>query len=109
MAQTIEEHDEAALSFLEDITCDDNDDLTSFTITFKFAPNPYFTNAELKKTLQVSSLLSTSNIAIEKVRGGRRCPPRAGEGAPLSPPSPPPPACSPRARTSTGRRTRTSP
>ena len=70
LAQTIEEYDADALTYVEDITCDDNANLDGFTITFKFRENPYFSNTELKKTLMVSSLLSASNISIEKVRRG---------------------------------------
>ena len=68
LVQTIEEHDVDALTYIEDITCQDDADLTAFTITFKFRENPYFTNSVLSKKLSVSSLLSSNNISIEKVR-----------------------------------------
>mmetsp|Transcript_94605 Transcript_94605/g.306008 ORF Transcript_94605/g.306008 Transcript_94605/m.306008 type:complete len:351 (+) Transcript_94605:105-1157(+) len=50
--ELIQEWDEPVLEFLQDITSaplDETDCIKGFELIFKFAPNPYFENTELKK------------------------------------------------------------
>ena len=44
VAEIIAEQDIPALSFLQDIRCDYNDSYTTFTLSFEFKENPFFTN-----------------------------------------------------------------
>ena len=43
-AEIINEHDIPALSSLEDVRCDYNEDYTTFTLTFDFKENEFFNN-----------------------------------------------------------------
>ncbi|KAK6109957.1 Nucleosome assembly protein (NAP) family protein [Brugia pahangi] len=56
VCEMIHEHDEPVLQHLIDITCDVQTNPDSYTLTFHFEPNEYFTQTELKKfyTLQVA-------------------------------------------------------
>ncbi|VDO31332.1 nucleosome assembly protein 1, putative [Brugia malayi] len=56
VCEMIHEHDEPVLQHLIDITCDVQANPDSYTLTFHFEPNEYFTQTELKKfyTLQVA-------------------------------------------------------
>lgn len=49
LGEGIEEHDEAVLEYLKDITCTDlgEDSRAGCRLEFVFAPNPYFTNEKL--------------------------------------------------------------
>jgi nucleosome assembly protein 1-like 1 len=47
----IEDHDEQVLEYLTDITVAlSHPDISSFTLSFEFAPNPFFSNTTLTKT-----------------------------------------------------------
>jgi len=51
VADSIQEHDEPALEFLRDVRFAELEgDKHGFTLTFRFAENPYFTNTTLVKT-----------------------------------------------------------
>jgi Nucleosome assembly protein (NAP) len=50
----ITQEDIPALESITNITCDYNEDYTSFTLSFYFAENEFFTNTLLKKTYMVS-------------------------------------------------------
>lgn len=56
ICEMIQEHDEPILQHLNDITCDCQTNPDSYTLTFHFEPNEYFTQTELKKfyALQVA-------------------------------------------------------
>ncbi|VDK86061.1 unnamed protein product [Litomosoides sigmodontis] len=56
ISEMIQEHDEPILEHLIDVTCDVHSNPDSYTLTFHFEPNEYFTQTELKKiyTLQVA-------------------------------------------------------
>lgn len=51
---TVEEGDQDALSFLTDLDITYGDDIRDYTITLKFAENPYFKETELKKVYKVA-------------------------------------------------------
>ncbi|CAG9540349.1 unnamed protein product [Cercopithifilaria johnstoni] len=55
ICEMIQEHDEPILQHLVDVTCDVQTNPDSYTLTFHFEPNEYFSQTELKKfyTLQV--------------------------------------------------------
>lgn len=54
-----------AMEAITNITCENNEDYTSFTLSFFFAENPYFTNTVLKKTYTVSpDLLDEKSPAL---------------------------------------------
>lgn len=59
ISEIVQQHDQDALEYLEDIQSSflegDNECVASYTITFRFAPNPYFTNECLVKTYYMES------------------------------------------------------
>lgn len=70
---TIEEHDEPVLKFLTDVRLAYLDDFTGFRLEFVFAPNPYFTNAQLDKTFHIPFMMGGGRLGsdptIEKIVG----------------------------------------
>lgn len=64
----VTEEDVPALDALNDVTCTYADDFTSFTLTFTFDENEFFTNKTLTKTYIVSpDLLDDKSPALESV------------------------------------------
>ena len=54
IGEFITDEDIPVLNFLADISCSYNDDMSSFTISFLFNENPYFSNSVLTKTYNLS-------------------------------------------------------
>ena len=61
--------DVEAMSYLEDIRCVDEADMTGFQLRFTFAENPYFTNRVLTKSYRVPNLMKDEEPMLEKVEG----------------------------------------
>lgn len=59
LSEIVQQHDQDALEYLEDIHSSflegEGECVASYTITFRFAPNPYFTNECLVKTYYMES------------------------------------------------------
>ena len=70
---TIEEHDEPVLKFLSDVRLSYLEDFAGFKLAFVFAPNPYFTNAQLEKTFHIPFMLGGGRLGsdptIDKIVG----------------------------------------
>jgi nucleosome assembly protein 1-like 1 len=62
VSQFIEEWDEPALIFLDDITVNELKDDFGFEIVFRFSRNPFFTNTTLTKKLIVSNLYAPDYV-----------------------------------------------
>lgn len=70
ISELITDDDATALTFLRDIKCEYNDDMSGFKLTFVFAQNPYFSNKELTKSYTVSpDLLDEKAPALTNVEG----------------------------------------
>jgi len=67
--QLVAETDEEALGFLKDVTCEYNEDFTSFRLDFSFAENPFFSNAILSKTYVLSPDILDNQPSVEEVTG----------------------------------------
>jgi len=66
----IVEEDMPALSKLTDITCNTAEDFTSFTLSFHFAENEYFSNAVLTKKYEVMpDLLDDQSPTLKSTEG----------------------------------------
>ena len=71
LRQFIHQCDLEVLEELSDITIEHNNDMTGFTLTFKFKENDYFTNKELKKKYVVTPDLLDfkGNMELEEASG----------------------------------------
>ena len=69
VSSSISEEDVAALEYLTDIKCIDNEEMTGFTFEFHFKSNPYFTNEILTKSYQVPNLARDVEPYLEKSIG----------------------------------------
>merc|ERR1712070_1105356 len=69
VSSMISEDDVAALEYISDVKCFDNDDMTGFTLEFHFKPNPYFSNEVLTKSYTVPNLALEIEPFLEKSSG----------------------------------------
>jgi len=69
VAETLSEEDVDAMEYLSDVKCDSFADGCGFTLSFHFAPNPYFTNDVLTKTYTIPNLLTEDDPLLDKVEG----------------------------------------
>jgi nucleosome assembly protein 1-like 1 len=70
LAQLITEQDVACLEYLQDVTCEDDENGQGFTLRFFFAPqNEYFHDTMLTKRYDVPNLLSVDEPLLKNVEG----------------------------------------
>ncbi|GMH65446.1 hypothetical protein TrST_g10139 [Triparma strigata] len=69
VSETLTESDVDCLEYLSDIRSTDLPGGVGFTLTFKFAENPYFTNAELSKRYDIPNLYLDDEPMLEKITG----------------------------------------
>jgi nucleosome assembly protein 1-like 1 len=70
VAQLITEQDVACLEYLQDVTCEDDENGQGFTLRFFFAPqNEYFHDTMLTKRYDVPNLLSVDEPLLKNVDG----------------------------------------
>ena len=69
VAGLITENDVACLEFLQDITCEDEENGDGFTLQFHFAPNIYFEDTVLTKRYEVPNLLLADEPILKSVEG----------------------------------------
>ncbi len=67
VGQIITEEDHEALEALDDITCTVNPEYNSFTLSFYFKENDFFSNSVLEKTYAVSKNLFDDDLEITSV------------------------------------------
>ena len=65
----ITENDVACLEYLQDITCDDDENGEGFTLKFHFSPNIYFEDTVLTKKYEVPNLLLADEPILKSVEG----------------------------------------
>ncbi|CAM9976742.1 unnamed protein product, partial [Phaeothamnion confervicola] len=52
-----------------DVKCDDKPDMKGFTLEFRFAENPWFTDAVLRKQYNTANIMDMGEPLIENVEG----------------------------------------
>lgn len=65
IAEFIEEYDEEALGYLKDVTTEYLEGGNGFKLTFHFAPNPFFENETLVKSVGIPNMLGGGPIGVE--------------------------------------------
>jgi nucleosome assembly protein 1-like 1 len=68
LASYISEQDVEVLEYLRDVTVTHTEDYCSFTITFAFAPNDFFSNATLSKTYVLDSNIFEDEPSLKDVQ-----------------------------------------
>lgn len=72
-AGVIEKDDEPALKALQDVVLEYLDDFAGFRLVFKFAPNDYFEDATLTKTVHIEHMMGSDVIgqepSVDKLEG----------------------------------------
>jgi nucleosome assembly protein 1-like 1 len=69
VAEIITEPDADCLEYLQDITCDDDENGEGFTLGFHFVENDYFENPVLTKRYEVPNLLLADEPILKNVEG----------------------------------------
>lgn len=69
IAELISEEDVDCLDRLQNITCQDNEEGTAFSLSFHFAPNDYFYDSVLTKRYSVPNLLASDEPLLKHVSG----------------------------------------